>query len=444
MKKYLFYAICIFAAVSLISAEPSKAQILAGLTLEKLGVLTVLPPGARPLAMGGAYTASGNDLFSLFYNPAGLAELEDREFSIGLRQRSDEIVNFYRPLKASQSSSSTSLDHIAAAFPYPTYRGSLVFAFGVFRTGSSQLESVKSAYLSDIEAESENMYVQSGTIYKYCLGAAVDISPRVSIGASLAIWDESLEFSDEIEYADRDSQAHWRDDVSLDLDGVSFDAGVLLRISENLRAGFSFTSPVWLSYDGSGITSYSGSYTSGGGWDTEPEYGLIEDDYTLPIKWNAGLAATLPLLTIAADVTYCDWSETKFNGLAIRSEIDPGKRKVLEATWGFRAGMELRLPMAPISIRGGYSYAPLELSSVEEIAYISNDAPLSQIADFEIKRQRRFWSIGMGAVIDRVFSLDFAAVIGGYKKTTPNSDNSTLFEEERNITELVFSGSYRF
>jgi len=35
--------------------------------------------GARAVALGGAYTALGNDTWSLMYNPAGLARLEHLE-----------------------------------------------------------------------------------------------------------------------------------------------------------------------------------------------------------------------------------------------------------------------------------------------------------------------------------------------------------------------------
>jgi long-subunit fatty acid transport protein len=439
----LTLAVALFAAIA---ASPClvRAQILAGLALERLGVLSLPGTGARPLAMGGAYTAAGDDVFALLYNPAGLVEARSNEISISLHQRGDDVTNYYRPLSSAQPNTSTTLGHIAGVYPYPTYRGSLVLGFGVFQAGNSSLESIKNAYLPGIPATAENTYIQTGTLYQYCFGVGVDVSPSVSIGAGIAIWDESIEIGEEINYADADSQAFYRDDVSLDLDGVSFNVGLLVRFGEALRAGFSFTSPAWLSFDGVGTTRYTGDYTAGGGWTTDPLTGAIEEDYTLPMKWSGGLALTLPLLTVGADVSYADYSQTKYNGLTIRSEIDPGKRQVLEGVWSFRAGAEARLPMAPVSVRAGYAYVPLELSSVEEIAYIVDDSPLSVIADFETPRSRRFWSLGVGGVIDRVLSLDAAVVFGGYTKTTSGADGRTLFSETRDVVEFVVSGAYRF
>jgi long-subunit fatty acid transport protein len=225
----------------------------------------------------------------------------------------------------------------------------------------------------------------------------------------------------------------------MDLDGVSFNMGLLVRLSENLRAGFSFTSPAWLTYRGDGITTYDGTYAGGGGWTTDPDYAIIEEDYTLPMKFNGGLALRFPLLTLAADVSYTDYAQTKYNGLAITSELDAGMEHVLEAAWSFRLGAEAMLPQAPVRFRAGFAYVPLELSTVEEIAYIADDSPRSIIADFEAGRERRFFTFGIGGLIDR----DLGVAIGGYEKVTKDG-TQTVLTEERSITELVLSGAYRF
>jgi len=444
MRQYARFAI-LAAAAALMLGTPRivQSQILAGLALEKLGILSTPGTGARPLAMGGAYTAVSDDAFALVYNPAGLAEMRRKEIAIGIHYRSDEITNTYQGLSAAQSNSHASLGHIAAVYPYPTYRGSLVLAFGVFQAGTSNLESVKNAYLSDIPATTENNYVQSGTIYQYTVGCGFDLSPRLALGASFVLWDESVDFIDRIDYADVDSAAFWKDDVRMDLDGVSFNIGLLMRINERVRVGFSFTSPAWLSYDGDGITTYDGTYTAGGGWTTDPGYGVIDEEYTLPMKFAGGLALRLPVVTLAADLSYTDYSQTEYNGLAITSELDPGMEHVLAESWNFRLGAEVTLPQAPVRFRAGFAYAPLELTAVEEIAYIAEDSPRSIIADFEAQRERKFFTFGVGGLIDRVLTLDLGVSIGGYEKVTKDR-STTILTEERSITEIVLSGAYRF
>jgi len=441
-----FARLALFAAIAVLTIgipHGSHSQVLSGLALEKLGVLFTPGTGARPFAMGGAYTALSDDGFALIYNPAGLTGIHRKEISFGLHERSDEITNTYQGLRSSQSTSYTSLGHLTAVYPYPTYRGSLVFAVGVFQAGTSNLESVKNAYLSGINAAVENGYDQSGTIYQYDFGLGVDLSPRVALGASLVLWDESVDFTDRIDYADADSSARWRDNVELNLDGVSFNVGLLLRLNENLRAGFSFTSPAWLTYRGSGTTTYDGTYAAGGGWTTDPQLGRIEDDYTLPMRFSGGLALKTGALTVDADLSYCDYSQTKYNGRVITNELETGLTHVLKQTWDFRLGAEATLPQAPISFRAGFAYVPLELSTVEEIAYIANDAPTSIVADFETVHERKFFTFGVGGVVDRVLVLDLGVAIGGYEKVTSDGAQ-TVLSEKRSITEVVLSGTYRF
>jgi len=444
MKKHIRCAI-LAAAAALMLAAPFAAhsQILAGLSLERLGVLSTMGTGARPFAMGGAYTAAGNDVFSLLYNPAGLAEMRRGEVSIGFHQRSDEITNTYLDLSATQSSSHTSLGHIAAAYPLPTYRGSLVLAFGVFEAGTSNLESVKNAYLSDIPATAENRFIQSGTIYQYQFGLGVDLSPRISLGASLVLWDEEIDTEEGIDYADADSSAFWTDDVTMDLDGVSFNVGLLMRVSDNVRAGFSFTSPAWLTYTGEGVTRYVGDYAGGGGWTTDPYSALIDEEYTLPMGFSGGLAITAGPLTLAADLSYCDYSQTEYNGLAITSELDPGMEHVLGATLDFRVGAEATLPQAPVRFRAGFAYVPLEVSTIEEVAYIADDTPRAIVADFKAERERKFFTFGVGGTIDRVLTLDLGVAIGGWEKVTAR-DAGKVLTQERSTTDVVLSGAYRF
>ena len=423
----------------------SGAQIIQGITLEKLGLLYSPGTGARPIAMGGAYTAVSDDAFALLYNPAGLADIRRKEISIGIHQQHDEITNTYLSLSSTQSSSHTSLGHLAAVYPYPTYRGSLVFAFGVFQAGSSNLESIKNAYLADIPATVENNFIQSGTIYQYHVGFGFDLSPRAAVGASFVLWDESVNFNEEINTAGTDSSVFFKDDVSMDLDGVSFNVGLLLRASDNIRAGLSITSPAWLSFEGDGTTISEYEYANDPGvrWTTDPEVSLIEEDYTLPMKFSGGVALRLSAVTLAADVAYIDYSQTEYNGIAITSEVDPGKKHVLKENWNFHAGAEVTLPQAPIRFRGGFSYVPFELSTVEEIAYIDNGV-ISVVADFEAEREREFFTFGVGGLINRVLTLDLAVAIGGYEKVTSDTQHATVLTEKRSITEVIVSGAYRF
>lgn len=86
MKKFYFpylFAVC----VSILSVSPSGATKYAGDFLS-IGV------GARALGMGGAFVGLSNDASAVYWNPAGLAQLNQRELSIMHAERFAGIVTY--------------------------------------------------------------------------------------------------------------------------------------------------------------------------------------------------------------------------------------------------------------------------------------------------------------------------------------------------------------
>ena len=61
------------ALLTLLMPVSSFAEAVSGAAFLKIGT------GARPAAMGGAYTAMADDVDALYYNPGGLAQLNRRE-----------------------------------------------------------------------------------------------------------------------------------------------------------------------------------------------------------------------------------------------------------------------------------------------------------------------------------------------------------------------------
>ncbi len=430
----------LMAALLFFVASPARADVGAGITLERLGMLSINGSGARPFSMGNAYTSVSDDVFALLFNPAGLAQMKHKELSFGLDHARMESRNDYLGTSTEQTGSYTSLGHLALAYPYPTYAGGLVFGFGIFRVGSSDVESLRNGYLSELSATSQNLLTQSGNIYQYHIGVGVDVSPSVSLGASLVLWDESLDFTEQIIYEDPGSLAVYTDDVTLDMDGLSLNLGLMIRLLEDVRIGLLFTSPTWISYYGEGITNYEGTYFGGAydGWTSDPYYAIIDEDYTLPMQLRGGISARIAYLLLSADLSYIDYSQTKKNGQRLVDDLSLGRPDVLDATWNLHAGAELTVPNVPIWLRGGYSYMPLSLSTIEEIVFIENDQLVAYIGDAEIVRERHLFSFGAGVLIDQVFTIDAAVAFGSFERDTG------YFVEERKATEIVLSGTYSF
>ncbi|MCD6380394.1 UPF0164 family protein [bacterium] len=427
-----------------INTAPARSQIIGTLQADRLNLLNTYESGARPASLGGAFTAISDDAFALIYNPAGLTQIKKKELSFGIHYAANDRSNNYLGYNSLIPNSSTGISHLATVHPFPTYRGSLVLGFGIFRVGDSNLEYSKSAYLSDLLGTIRNTLNQTGTIYQYRFGAGIDISPKVAIGANLIVWDESLQFIEEISYEGTgDSTYIFSDDVSAGLDGLSMEIGFLFRLSRQLRAGLKISSPVWLSYEGDGIEYYDGSFIdpAEGTWTTDPYYYYIKDEYTLPMKFRGGISYQLKNLLISADAEYCDYTQTKYNGLNLYNEINPGK-PVLKETVDFNMGAELTLPFYPIKLRAGYSYIPSRFVGLEEIAYVEETLETmgiySEWYPFGITKKREFYSFGIGGLIDQVLKVDLNIIVGNFERESVHLSEST------ETTRISFSTAYRF
>ena len=426
-------------AAVLLFPSVSEADVGIGISLEKLGILVKPGTGARPYGMGMAYSAVSDDAFALLYNPAGLAQVSNKELSLGLHHTGRDVAGSYDGLQSTQSGSYTSFGNFALTYPYPTYRGSLVLGFGVFRVGSSDLDTYRNSYLSDIPATAENSYTQSGNIYQYHLGIGAEITPNVSLGAGLVFWRESVDFTEQIIYEDPGSLAVYTDAVSMNMNGFSFNIGLLMRFNDILGAGFLFTSPAWLNYRGTGYLTYDGIYYEGPFIDwTYDEAGLIDEDYTLPMKFRGGASARLAILLLSFDLEYIDYSQTKYNGKRLIDDLSPGRPPVLKSVWNIFAGGELTIPNVPVRLRAGYNYMPLSLSTIEEIVFIENDMLASYVGDAGIIHERQNYTFGAVIVIDRMFAIDAAFSFGSFERETEYST------EKQETTEFVLTGTYRF
>jgi hypothetical protein len=423
----------------------SSAQddVITGLTLERFGILSTPGSGARPLGMGGAYTAVSDDAFALFYNPAGLGQVTWGEFAVGVHHSIKDITNDYLGDAANTRRGNTKLGHLSFVFPSDTYIGNFAFGFGVFRAGSSELEYARYGHISDYNADVENIYMQTGGIWQYHFGMGMEVSRSISIGGSFVIWNENITVYDEIVDQEPDSTAYFTDDVRLNLDGFSFNFGVHMRPHRHVRLGILIVTPVWLRYRGDGISAYWGTYPSGGSWDCGDEYGVIEEEYTLPWRFRGGLTFELPYLMLSADAEYIDYAQTKWYGKRLVNDLTTRRGDVLSSVWNFYAGAEFFIPDTPMRFRGGYTYMPLVPTVMEEIVYLEEDLPCdyylpTDVAGYDVIKERQMWTLGLSLIIDKTFAIEAAAGFGGFER------DSGRLNEKYEIRDFIISGSFNF
>ncbi len=185
----------------------------ADLTVGKYaGDFLAVGVGARPLALGGAFTSVVNDISAIYWNPAGLAQLSHAQMQVMHSERFAGIVNW---------------DYIGAGIPL---KGGSAVALGIFRLG---VDGIPLTRLKDPTRDIGEVYFdESGQrlqnvpyAYKY-----VNPSDLAIFGSYGVKWRDRLWIGVNAKLIRRSAEVSeaW---------GIGFDAGLLAQIKNNLRFG---------------------------------------------------------------------------------------------------------------------------------------------------------------------------------------------------------------
>ncbi|MBI2069553.1 MAG: PorV/PorQ family protein [Elusimicrobia bacterium] len=105
-----------------------------------------IPVGARPVGMGGAYTALANDISSLHWNPAGLALMNQPEIGAMYSQwLLDSQYNF-----------------LGLGYPLPQGKGTLAGSISVLSQGESQSRGQNRERTGSIKAQDQSLSLGYG------------------------------------------------------------------------------------------------------------------------------------------------------------------------------------------------------------------------------------------------------------------------------------------
>ena len=390
--------------------------------------------GARAMGMGGAYVAVSDDFSALYWNPAGLAQIRRNEIytSIARHQGSTEALYFDSP--ASDEISNTRLGALGAVFPYPVYRGSLVFAGGFLRPKNFDTTLKIAGYDRGTQFHRSGSAQDEGALGVYSLGFAVDVSPSTSLGLALNIWDGAHVFSQQLTLEDPYDahgdtvRLYQRFAFSDDYDGISLKGGALIRAEKGLRFGVVVSTPVTYKISSKYEDEFEDTFEDR--VETYPTE-QFRDQYKirLPFQFGAGVSWTLLNGTLAADFHYLEWKQTEYKDLP--EEIVPrvySFEEQYQNVLRWHVGGEFRIPFLDVTARAGFYRDPLPF-----VGPIDPGEPVIQIED-----DRAFFTFGAGALIDHVLHVDFALVRGRSKQVEGSRRDKTT------TTQVFASAAYHF
>jgi long-subunit fatty acid transport protein len=366
--------------------------------------------GARWAGMGGACIAIVDDGLAAYYNPAGLAQIRRIEFGASFDRHSLDIKSGWFGDHNKSSVSATRLEDMAISYPFPTYRGSLVFTASMFRpTSFDQYLDRRASTLTtdyhDVEEREVILTAWSGAV-------ATQVSPNVFVGAEAHFYTGHLDLEDNLFPWGPCEAPGGTFSQNGDLGGYGGAVGIIYVPHPLFAFGVTAKSPQRINVDGTEI------YTETDG--TCDKYRqAIKYDIDIPYSVGIGVGVRPPNLDVDVDVIYTDWHELDYPG-RVR---DPETGKFLfDATTDFRVGAEYTLPVAPVRIRAGYAYVPLALNV------------------FKIEKNRQRWSVGAGTIIESTVTVDAAWQRSSFER----EDTAASYSEKRIANRVILSFAYRF
>ncbi|MGC8654627.1 MAG: OmpP1/FadL family transporter [Candidatus Kryptoniota bacterium] len=483
MKKYLILAIEFFAilfySLNLYAQFPEDALRLGK---NSYGV------SAQSAAMGNAMTGLARGFDAVYFNPAGLAQSKQNEFTTGLNFLSYNNNATYFGNGTSISSSQTDLTNLGIVYPFTVVRGSFVIAFGYNRAadfnsalgfnGFNPYSSIiPSLYNSNVnydipfnvglEDTLGNIIVtkqvgQKGTVYQsgglnnWLAAAAMDIAKDFSLGATINLISGSYQYTRE--YTETDPLGIYRgrlsdlsgavgfgsfnlsDQVNQDLSGWNAKIGFMYRAVAfdgytYARIGVAIQTPSFITVDEKFSDKGTANFLSGTSVSYQPPDGNNRYNVTTPFKFSFGASGGTKQITFAGDLEYVDWTQLQFSNSNLPADfitkLNNQIKQEYRSTLNLRAGVEIALAdkvyseLVPLVRLGGAFY------------------PSPYVGDSS-DRGEKYVSAGVGFMIQHNIDVDLTYQRGWWNAVHTQYDSYSSTTEKVVNSNVLLGFRYKF
>lgn len=305
--------------------------------------------GTRALGMGGAFVGLANDATALYWNPAGLAKLQNSILVFG----TDVMPNATYKMDAAGIDAATNSKHYISPNVFFNYNfGDLAVGIGLYVPAGlgTDWKSDDFGYPAGYD------FMSKIAVFNISPGIAYKITDAFSVGLAINIYYGMFDLSQPILAGT--SVMQFEETSS----GTGFGATIGLKydFSEMVSAGLSFRTKTTVSMSGTAKNPAFAGY----GFETESDF---DRDVTWPM-WIAGGIAVHPSdkFTITFDAQYSQWSEldklvATYKDANWEATMASTGGNTFEMKWNdatqIRLGLEY-LVSPSLALRGGYYYDP--------------------------------------------------------------------------------------
>lgn len=425
--------------------------------------------GVRAMGMGGAYAGVADDFTAVFWNPAGLAQIRQREvYAAFLRNKHENVATAGRgttiQAAATADVSNTRFGSLGFVYPVPVYQGAFVLAAGFNRVQDFDwgldvpLIPVQRDGSGNVTGDSlafDDSFFHEGDLAVTSLAAAVDVSPSVSMGLTLNLI--SGENRSENTFVSLDTEDLFLQRRFLDKEFFidkyrttwSATFGAMLRTPRQdpqLRLGATITTgpthKVSYTYRAPPDTAFTivelddGQVLSARSSDFRSSYKI-----DLPLSFALGGSyRPVPDVLLAASVHATEWTQTEYaDADPFQLRTDASFEDQYDDILRYHLGAEWQLPWVAVDLRTGYYTDPLPFIGPRDANF-----PVDPVTNpvIRILQDRSYWTLGAGALLDETVRIDLAWTLGTYEQAQGSAEGER--HEDVTIRRLFLGMAYQF
>jgi len=338
-------------AVLLVLLLTAGTSFAAGFRLPQAGV--------KAMGMGFAFTAQADDPSAIYFNPAGLTQLEGNNLMLGVTFVQENGAEFTgsTPLTGGATVSETQKDlnfYIPNAYFTHTNKSSgIAFGVGIFAPfglGQEYQNPNTSIFRNQVTKIDLQTIVINPTF-------AFDINEAISVGFGIDYMWGNVEQDKTPVLPPALGSGTFKTHLEGDGDAWGYNFGILVKATKNLKIGFNYRSKFDLDIKDADFTASNpvGTIPALFPMGDTKAYGTLG----IPATAAFGVAYTYGRLTVEADADWTFWSsykELKITNTTVLA-YSSNQTKNWEDVCAFRFGAEYRVT-DPVALRAGFVYDP--------------------------------------------------------------------------------------
>lgn len=339
--------------------------------------------GARAMGMGGAFIGIADDATAASWNPAGLIQLEKPELSIvgAYFNRKEEFSSNINPeINNTGDVDEVNLNYFSVTYPFQFYKNMVVSLnyqrLYEFKRNFTYLLDFSSAGLDVTQTK---YFDQDGFLGALGLAGAIEITPKLSLGATLNIWTGQLLWDNGWTESFSERAVGTMGGVPVTIDtkilddysdfrGINANFGLLWNMTNHFTLGAVIKTPFDATLDHN--FSFTQTNTLGPPVNTTvtTQQNVVEEvELEMPLSLGLGLAWRVSdVLSLDLDAYWTQWSEfiltdsrgNKFSPIDGRPESESNVKDTTQVRIGGEYLFILPDRNMVIPVRAGLFYDP--------------------------------------------------------------------------------------